>query len=320
MSRKRILVTRRMPVPTTDRLARDYDAALNADDVRMDGDAIVAAAEGVDGLLVCATERLGPEVIARLPASVGIVATYSVGHEHIDLDAARARGLVVTNTPDVLTDATAEIAFLLILAASRRAGEGERILRAGRWTGWSTDFLVGPQVTGKRLGIVGMGRIGCAVARMARGFAMEVHYHNRRRLPAEQEQGAIHHERLDDLLAVADVLSLHAPATPETENLLDAAAIARLPQNAVVVNTARGTLVDDDALIAALRSGRIAAAGLDVFRGEPNLDPRYLELDNAVLLPHMGSSTHETRAAMGDRALDNLDAFFAGREPPDRVA
>jgi lactate dehydrogenase-like 2-hydroxyacid dehydrogenase len=251
---------------------------------------------------------------------VRIVATYSVGVDHIDLGAASARGLVVTNTPDVLTDATADAAMLLILGAARRAGEGERLVRAGQWKSWTPTLLLGVQVTGKRLCILGMGRIGQAVARRARGFDMEVHYSTRRRLPPEQEQGATWHADPEEMLPLADFLSINCPLTAETRGWLDGRRIALMPDGAVVVNTARGPIVDDDALIAALRSGKLAAAGLDVFTNEPDLDPRYLDLPNAFLQPHLGSATVETRNAMGFRALDNLDAFFAGREPPDRVA
>ena len=249
-----------------------------------------------------------------------IIANFSVGVDHVDLEAAKARGIVVTNTPDVLSDATAEIAMLCLLGAARRASEGERLIRAGAWNSWSPAFMVGLQVTGKRIGIVGMGRVGQVVAKRARGFDMEVHYYNRRRLPEEIEQGAVFHDTLDDLLAVSQVLSLNCPATPKTKGLLNADTIAKLPDRALIVNTARGALVDDDALIAALKSGKIAAAGLDVFNDEPNIDPRYAELDNTFLLPHIGSATEETRIAMGERALGNMDAFFAGREPGDRVA
>ncbi|MDH3920717.1 MAG: D-glycerate dehydrogenase, partial [Rhodospirillales bacterium] len=244
----------------------------------------------------------------------------SVGVDHVDLGAAKSRGIVVTNTPDVLSDATAEIAMLLLLGAARRASEGERLVRAREWRDWSPAFMVGTQVTGKRLGIVGMGRVGQVAAWRGRGFDMAVHYYNRRRLPAEQEAGAVYHETLEDLLPHCDFLSLHCPATPDSRNLLNAERIALLPDGAIVVNTARGAIVDDEALIAALRSGKLAAAGLDVFNNEPDIHPGYRDLANSFLLPHIGSATRETRDAMGFRACDNLDAFFAGREPGDRVA
>jgi lactate dehydrogenase-like 2-hydroxyacid dehydrogenase len=238
----------------------------------------------------------------------------------VDLDAAKARGIVVTNTPDVLSDATAEIAMLLMLGAARRAAEGDHMIRAGRWREWSPAFMVGTQITGKTLGIVGMGRVGQVTARRARGFDMAIHYHNRRRVPAEVEEGAVYHEDLDSLLGVSDVISLHCPATPETRNLIDADRIGLMRPGVILVNTARGALIDDAALQAALREGRVAAAGLDVFNDEPGGHPGYRDLDNVFLLPHIGSATRETRDAMGFRALDNLDAVFAGREPGDRVA
>ncbi len=281
---------------------------------------MLALAADAHAILPCHTEHLRAEVIARLPDSVRIIANFSVGVDHCDLEAAKARGIVVTNTPDVLSDATAEIAILLMLGAARRASEGERLVRAGQWKTWSPAFMVGTQVTGKRLGIVGMGRVGQAVARRVRGLDMAVHYHNRRRLAPEAEAGALYHPSLEEMLPVCDVLSLHCPATPETLDLLNAERIALLPDGAIVVNTARGAIVDEAALIAALGSGKLAAAGLDVYKNEPDIRPEFRELDNAFLLPHIGSATKETRDAMGFRALDNLDAFFAGREPGDRVA
>ena len=316
----RILATRLLPDAVEARLRRDYAATLSPDDRFLDSAELVAAAAGMDGLLVCASERLTADVIDRLPASVRIVATYSVGYEHIDLGAARARGLTVTNTPDVLTDATADVAFLLILAAARRAHEGERMVREDRWTHWHTKLLLGTQVTAKRLGVLGMGRIGQAVARRGQGFDMAVHYHNRHRLAAERDQGARYHDTLAGLLAEADFLSINAPSSAATRHILNAQTIDLLPDGAVVVNTARGDLIDDDALIAALRSGKLAAAGLDVFDGEPRIDPRYRALANVFLLPHVGSATVETRDAMGFCCLDNLDAFFAGRPCPTALA
>jgi lactate dehydrogenase-like 2-hydroxyacid dehydrogenase len=315
-----VVVGRKLPEAVEARLARDYAPRLNPEDRLYGTDELLALAEGADALMPCHTEHLSRAVIERLPDSVRIIANFSVGVDHVDLAAAKARGIVVTNTPEVLSDATAEIALLLMLGAARRASEGERLIRADLWKTWSPAFMVGTQVTGKRLGIVGMGRVGRTFARKVQGLDMEVHYHNRRPLDAAQAYGATYHPELDDLLAVSDFLSLHCPATPETENLLNAERIARLPQGAILVNTARGALVDEDALIAALRSGHLAAAGLDVYRNEPNIRPEFSELDNVFLLPHVGSATHETRDAMGFRALDNLDAFFAGRAPRDRVA
>jgi glyoxylate reductase len=315
----RIVVTRKLPAPVEDRIGRLFDARFNPADEVLAAEEIVRRASGARGLLVTPTDKLKAEVIARLPASLEIVATFSVGYDHIDVPAARARGLIVTNTPDVLTDATADIAMLLLLGAARGAGWGERMVRERRWASWAPTHPLGLDVTAKRLGIVGMGRIGQAVARRARGFDMEIHYHNRTRLAPDLEQGAVFHARFDDMLPHCDFLSINCASTPETRGLLDAEAIARLPDGAVVVNSARGDIVDDEALIAALRSGKLAAAGLDVFRGEPNIDPRYRELDNAFLLPHLGSATLETRIAMGMRAVDNLQAHFSGRPPRDAL-
>lgn len=320
-----VLVSRRLPEAVEARLAAGFEARLNPTDTPIGAAAWPEAAAAADALLVCPADRLDAAVIAALPASVRMVATFSVGFDHIDLAAARQRGLVVTNTPDVVTEATAEITLLLILGAARRAGEGERTMRAApgsaeAWTGWAPTQLLGLQLTGRRLGILGMGRIGQAVAHRAHAFGLAIHYHNRRRLPAEREGDAVYHAEAEDLLGVADVLSLHCPASPDRLGWLNAERIALLPHPCLVVNTARGSLVDDDALIAALAAGRVSAAGLDVYAGEPSIHPGYRRLPNTFLLPHLGTATLETRTAMGLRALDNLDAFFAGRTPPDRVA
>lgn len=316
----KVLVTRRLPAAVEARLQRDYSAHLNADDQVYDSERLLTLARDAFAIIPCHTERLDAALIGRLPDSVRAICSFSVGYDHIDLDAARARGIVVTNTPDVLSNATAEIAILLMLAAARRAHEGATMLRNDAWADWSATGQLGIEVTGKRLGIIGMGRVGQVVARRARGFDMQVHYYNRRRLDPALEQGAVFHAELADLLRHSDFLSIHCPATAETRGLLDAERIGLLPDGAVVVNTARGAVVDDDALIDALRSGKLFAAGLDVFNNEPAIDPRYRTLDNAFLLPHIGSATRETRDAMGFRALDNLDAIVAGREPRDRLA
>lgn len=315
----RVLVTRKLPADVEARLARDYDAVLNKEDRLYSADTLVAAAEGCDALLPAPTEKLTAEVVGRLPASIRVIATFSVGFEHIDVAACKARGIVVGNTPDVLTDATADIAILLMLGAARRSYEGELLLREGRWNSWAPTFMLGTDMTGKRLGIYGMGRIGQAVAKRARAFDMKIHYHNRSRLPADREQGAVFHPKAEDMLPHCDFLSINAPASPETTGFLNSARIALLPDGAIVVNTARGPLVDDEALIAALKSGKLRAAGLDVFTGEPKIHPGYAALPNTFLLPHIGSATLETRNGMGFKALDNLDAFFAGRPLPARV-
>ena len=319
-SKPKVVVTRKLPEAVQARLRRDYDPHFNADDHIYSTDELVALADGADALMPCHSEQLSGAVIARLPDSVKAIANFSVGVDHVDLDAARSRGIIVTNTPDVLSDATAEIALLLMLGAARRAAEGDRLIRARQWRLWSPAFMVGTQITGKTLGIIGMGRVGQVTAQRARGFDMAIHYHNRRRVPAEIEQGAVYHESVEALMGACDVLSLHCPATPETRDLINAERIEWLRPGVILVNTARGSLIDDQALQAALRSGRVAAAGLDVYNDEPDIHPGYRELDNTFLLPHIGSATRETRDAMGFRALDNLDAIFAGREPGDRVA
>lgn len=315
-----VFVTRRLPEAVEARLSKDYTARLNPEDRLYSGEDLVERAAGADAIIPCHTERFSSRIIERLPESVKIIANYSVGFDHVDLEAARKRGIVVTNTPDVLSDATAELTIMLMLGAARRASEGEGMVRERRWKDWSPAFMVGIQMTGKRLGIVGMGRVGRVTAKRARGFDMTIHYHNRRRLPNEQEEGAVYHGTIEELLPHCDFLALHCVANPQTHHLLNRERIALLPRGAVVVNASRGTVIDDDALIEALKSGRVAAAGLDVYEGEPNVNPGYLELPNTFLMPHIGSATKETRDAMGFRALENLDAFFSGREPKDRVA
>ena len=315
----KVLATRRFPPELEARLRNEYRATLNETDRIHTPEELVAAAREHDAVMCCPSERFSREVLEQVAGSIGIVATYSVGFEHIDVPAARDVGVVVTNTPDVLTDATADTAMLCILAAARRGAECDRFVRSGGWDRWHTMLMLGIHVTGKRLGILGMGRIGQALARRARGFDLAVHYHNRRQLPPEQEHGATFHADPADLLAVSDFLSINCPSTPETVKFLNAERIEMLPAGAIVVNTARGNIVDDEALIAALRSGRLAAAGLDVFDNEPNLHPGYLDLENVFMLPHVGSATHETRMAMGTTCLDNLAAFFAGRPCPQAL-
>jgi lactate dehydrogenase-like 2-hydroxyacid dehydrogenase len=315
-----VLFTRRLPDAVERRAARDYRLIGNPEDRPLSAEELLARSNDADAVVCCVVDKMTAAVFSRLPDRVRIVASFGVGTDHLDLAAAKARGVVVSNTPEVLTDATAEVALLLLLGAARRAYEGQEMLRAGRWTGWTPTQLMGHQLSGKRLGIVGLGRIGQAVARRARGFGVEIHYTDQRPLPPEKEEGAVFHPTVDELLPLSQLLSLHAPSTPETRHLLDARRLALLPHGAIVVNTARGDLVDDEALIAALRSGQVGAAGLDVFQGEPALHPGYRSLQNAFLLPHMGSATIETREAMGFRALDNVDAVLSGRPAPDRVA
>lgn len=312
-------IPRRLSDATLERARRDYDVILNENDTPGSAEDIVAMSARVDGMIPCHSEQFTADVVARLGSRLRIVANHSVGVDHCDLAALKAAGIVVTNTPDVLSDATAEIAMLLMLGAARHAVRGDRLVRQGQWNSWSPSFMVGKQVTGARLGILGMGRVGRALAAKARGFDMEIHYHNRSRLRPEDEAGAVFHQDADSLLEISDFLSLHCPATPETRQFLNAARIACLPKGAVVVNTARGALIDETALLAGIESGHLAAAGFDCFAVEPGGNPAFARHENIFMLPHIGSATRKTRDAMGFRALDNLDAFFAGREPLDRL-
>ncbi len=315
-----VLVTRKLPPKVEDRLRRDYQARLNPDDRLYSKDELIAQAQGAQAILPCHTEHFSADVFEQLPAEVKIIANFSVGFDHVDVEAAKKKGVVVTNTPDVLSDATAELTMMLMIGAARRASEGEKLVREGKWKDWSPAFMVGTQVTGKRLGILGMGRVGQVVAKRARGFDMTIHYHDVRRLPPEKEVGAIFHETLEDLLPLCDFLSVHCNVTPATRRLMDARRFSLLPDGAIFVNAARGAIVDDEALIDALTSGKLRAAGIDAYNNEPKVDRRLVALPNTFLMPHIGSATAETRDAMGFRALDNLDAYFAGREPRDRVA
>lgn len=314
-----LLITRRLTDAVHARAQSDYEVILNLEDKVFSRDELIARCQEVDAVLPCHSEQFTAEVIAALPERLKVIANHSVGVDHVDLKAAKEKGILVTNTPDVLSDATAEIAMLCMLGAARRGAEGDRLIRQGKWDFWSPAFMVGRQVTGKRFGVLGMGRVGQVVAERARGFGMEVHYHNRARLPEHLEKGAVFHSDLDSLLAVSDVLSLHCPATAETQDIINEISLSKLPDGAILVNTARGNLVDERALIAALASGKLFAAGLDVFRTEPGGNPEIAGLENVFLLPHIGSATQDTRDAMGFRALDNLDAFFSGSQPEDVV-
>ena len=314
-----LLITRRLPPPVEARAAQAFDVRLNDTDTPVTGHDIVARAAGADAVLCCPAEKLDAATIAALPPSVRVLGTFSVGYDHIAMDAARARGLPVVNTPDVLSVATAECALLLILAAARRAGEGERLVRSGGWTGWAPTQLLGTGVVGRRLGIFGMGRIGRALADLAQGLGMTVHYRDQQRLLPALERGAVYHDTDETFLAACDVLSLHAPSGAGTRHWLDARRIALLPAGAIVANAGRGALIDDAALIAALRSGHVAGAGLDVYAQEPAVDPGYLELQNVVLLPHLGSATVAARVAMGHKVLDGIEAVLAGRVPDNLV-
>ena len=313
----RILVTRKMMADAERRISEVFRATLNPDDRPMSRDEILEKAAHHDGILLTSFDKLGPEFIPNLPPSIRIIATHSVGYDHLSIPQAREKGIAVTNTPGVLTDATADIALLLILGAARGASWGDRMVRENRWGETTLISPMGHDVSGKRLGILGMGRIGQAVAKRARSFGMELHYHSRKAVAAEDEHGARYHASLADMLPHCDFLSINCASTPETRGIVNEKTLALLPEGAIVVNTARGDIVDDDALIAALTSGRLAAAGLDVFKGEPKIDPRYRGLDNVFLLPHIGSATPGTRSAMAHKCIDNLEQFFRGERPTD---
>lgn len=312
-----LLVTRRLPAATEAQAQQEFDARLTPSDTPIPD--LLQRAEGADAVLCCPGDVLDAAALGRLPASVKVIGTFSVGYDHIDIAAATARGIMVCNTPDVLSVATAELAMSLMLAAARRAGEGERLVRSGRWQGWAPTQLLGTGISGKKLGIFGLGRIGRELAKMARGFGMEIHYRDMVRLPPELEQGATFHDNDDSFLPQCQILSMHAPGGGGTRHWLDADRIAKLPKGAVVVNAARGTLVDDHALIDALKSDHVAAAGLDVYNNEPKLNPGYLALENVVLLPHLGSNTQETRDAMGRLVLSGITTALAGGMPPNLV-
>lgn len=306
-----LLITRVMPEAVLARARAEHETR----ELRLQGSFnprdVLDNIQGINAILCVTTDKFDAALINALPAAVKVIATSSVGVEHIDLNAAAARGIKICNTPDVLTEATAELTLTLMLMAARRAGEGERLLRAGQWKGLTPTFLLGRNVSGKTLGIFGMGRIGRALARMARGLNMKIHYRNRNRLAPELEQDATYHDNDASFLGNLDFLAITAPGGPATLRWLNAERLALLKQGAVVVNSGRGTTVDDEALIAALRSGHVAAAGLDVFTNEPDIAPGYLELENTVLLPHIGSATEETRNAMGFLALDGIKAALA---------
>jgi lactate dehydrogenase-like 2-hydroxyacid dehydrogenase len=315
-----LVVTTPYPKEVENRIDRDYNARRNPNQSPFSQQQLLSAADGADALFITPADRLDSGFFQKVSPSVKVIATFSVGFEHIDVEAAARRKISIAYTPGVNNEATADIAMLLLLGASRRAYEAQELVRTGEWKQpLGTDMLLGWQVGGKVLGIFGMGRVGQAVARRARGFGMKIHYCNGSKLAAEFAGDAVFHEDAADLLRVSQFLSLHAPETPETRHFLNAQSISLLPEGAIVVNTARGGLVVDDDLIAALKSGRIAAAGLDVFEGEPKLNPEYVSLKNTFLLPHIGSATIETRTAMGMLALDNVDAVLNGRPAPTLI-
>lgn len=321
-ARPRVVVTRRLPGAVEERVASLFDASLNDDDAPMSADALADAMRTADALLPTVTDRIGADLLRLSDRRVRIVANFGVGFNNIDAAAAREAGVVVTNTPDVLTDDTADLAMTLLLMTARRAGEGERHVRGGAWTGWRPTHMLGTRVTGKTLGVIGFGRIGRAVARRAReGFGMRILFHDPYTSDADAAAlGAERRGSVDDVLRESDFVTLHCPATPETRHLIDARRLALMKRDAFLINTARGDVVDEGALAEALCSGALAGAGLDVYEREPSVSPALLGLENVVLLPHLGSATEETRVAMGNRAVDNLVAFFGGAEPRDRVA
>ena len=282
---------------------------------------LAEAFKTADVIVPTVTDRIDARIISQASDKLRLIANYGAGVDHIDLASARQRGITVTNTPDVLTEDTADMTMALLLAVPRRLAEGERILRSGEWTGWSPTSMLGHRIYGKRLGIIGMGRIGQAVARRAKGFGLSVHYHNRRRVPenVENELEATYWESLDQMLARMDFVSVNCPHTPATYHLLSARRLQLLRENAVVINTARGEIIDENALTRMLVAGDIAGAGLDVFEHEPAVNPKLVALDNVVLLPHMGSATHEGRLDMGEKVLINIKTFVDGHAPPDRV-
>lgn len=322
MSKPKVLVTRAWPEAVEARLKADYDVTLNPDDAIYSAADLRKAAGEYDAILPTVTDRLGADVI-QPGGRLRFLGNYGVGYSHIDVNAAKAAGVVVSNTPDVLSDCTADIAMTLLLMVARRAGEGERFLRAGRWDGWRPGQLIGRKVAGASLGIVGFGRIGQAMARRAHhGFGMKVLVQNRSAVAPEvlAAYGARQAASLDELLPEVDFLSLHCPGGAANRHLIDARRLGLMRPGAFLINTARGEVVDEAALAEALAAGQIAGAGLDVFEAEPKVNAALMTMENVALLPHLGSATRETREAMGHRAVDNLDAFFAGREPPDRVA
>ena len=315
---KKILVTRNLLPENEERVKKLFDAKLNKADNILSAEELINHSKDCDGILCIGGNKFDKAIIDQLSSSVKIIANYAVGYNNVDVDAAKQRGIVVTNTPEVLTDATADISILLLLGASRRAYEGRKHAETQSWN-WSTNFLMGKQMSNKKLGILGMGRIGRAVAQRARGFGMEIHYHNRSKLSPDLELGATYHDNIKSLFSQSDFLSINCPATAETTNLLNEETINFLPDKAVVANAARGDIIDDAAMIKAMKSGKIFALGLDVYNGEPKINEEYLQLDNLFLLPHLGSSTKRTRIDMGDRAIDNLETFFSGKTPLDKV-
>tara|TARA_Y100000590_G_scaffold263694_1_gene295911 strand:+ start:1447 stop:2400 length:954 start_codon:yes stop_codon:yes gene_type:complete len=306
---KKILVTRRLLRSCEEKAEEIFDSNLNSNDELYSQTKLIELSKGCDGILSSLTDKLDADTINKLPETIKIISNFAVGFGNIDLEAAKKKGIAVTNTPEVLTDATAEIGILLILGACRRVAEGIESARQSNWK-WSADYLIGKQLTGTRLGILGMGRIGQKISKIAQSLGMIIHYHNRSKLSPEKENGAKYHENIKSLFSVSDVLSICCPATKETENLINKETLEYFPKGAIITNVARGDIVDDEALIDALERRKIYAVGLDVYKGEPNLNPGYLKFKQAFIIPHLGSATKETRTAMANLAIDNLDEFF----------
>ena len=315
---KKILVTRNLLDENEKRILKLFDAKLNKEDKLYSPEEVIALSENCDGILSFTTSVLNRETINKLSDSVKIIANYAVGFGNIDIDSAKKRGIVVTNTPHVLTDATADISILLLLGASRRAYEGRKAAEQQNWT-WSANLLLGKQMSNRKLGILGMGRIGRAVAQRAKGFGMEIHYHNRNRLSPDLENGAKYHSDIKSLFSQSEFLSINCPATADTANLINKETINFFPDDVVIANAARGDIINDQDMIEAMKNGKVFALGLDVYNGEPKINENYLKLDNLFLLPHLGSATKRTRIDMGDRAISNLEDYFLGKKPKDKV-
>ena len=320
-NRPKVIVTRKLPDSIETRMAELFDVKLNLADKPMSADQLKTAVAEADVLVPTVTDTIDADVLAAAGEKLTLIANFGAGVDHIDLTAAKEHGIKVTNTPGVLTEDTADLTMALLLSVPRRLFEGEKILRSGDWTGWTPTFLMGSRIESKRLGIIGMGRIGRAVARRARAFNMAVHYHNRTQLPTDVEADleATYWEDLDQMLARMDIVSVNCPLTADTHHLLNRARLKKLQPHAVIINTARGEIIDEEALADLIEVGRIAGAGLDVFEAEPTINAKLLELDNVVLLPHMGSATREGRTAMGEKVLINIQAYADGHRPPDRV-
>ena len=306
---KKVLVTRKLLRSCEDKASKLFNSHFNSNDELYSQKKLIELSKGYDGILSSLTDKIDKDTIEKLPETIKIISNFAVGFGNIDIEAAKKRGIAVTNTPDVLTDATAEIAILLILGACRRANEGINWVKKENWK-WSSDFLIGKQLTGSRLGILGMGRIGRAVAKIAKSFGMEIHYRNRSRLSPEIENGAKYHESIKSLFSVSDVLSICCPATKETKDIINKETLEYFPTGAIITNVARGDMIDDDAMVQALINRKIYAIGLDVYKGEPKINPEYLKQPTAFILPHLGSATKKTRTAMADLAIDNIDEFF----------